>query len=78
MGTPGYMAPEQARGKDATSRSDIHAMGAILYKILAHRLPYKGKPSAILVQLLSQTPLAPHEQCPKLDIPAELSANKTQ
>src|SRR5438552_10986852 len=44
MGTPQYMSPEQARGEvdSLDARSDIHALGAILYHILALRPPVSG------------------------------------
>ncbi|MEK7470193.1 MAG: bifunctional serine/threonine-protein kinase/formylglycine-generating enzyme family protein [Planctomycetota bacterium] len=45
VGTPAYMSPEQAAGRisEVDSRSDIYALGGILFAILAHRSPYAGK-----------------------------------
>ena len=46
LGTLGYMAPEQVRGKPADSRSDIFAFGAILYEMLAGRRAFHGDTAA--------------------------------
>jgi len=44
MGTPSYMAPEQALGKtELDARTDLHAVGVILYEMLAGRTPYTGE-----------------------------------
>jgi serine/threonine protein kinase len=43
MGTPEYMAPEQAAGRPADPRSDIYAAGGLIYEMLAGKAPYEGK-----------------------------------
>src|SRR5262249_55050181 len=42
VGTPGYMCPEQARGEEMDHRGDLYAVGAILFELLAGRLPFAG------------------------------------
>ncbi|HMP60923.1 MAG TPA: protein kinase, partial [Gemmatales bacterium] len=62
VGTPNYMAPEQARGVSAivTPLVDIYALGAILYELLTGRPPYNA-PTAMdtLMQLLQEEVVPP-------------------
>jgi WD40 repeat protein/tRNA A-37 threonylcarbamoyl transferase component Bud32 len=59
MGTPGFMAPEQARGDEADERTDIYALGAILYKILGGRAPYIGDIAEDLIDRVRTLPPPP-------------------
>jgi serine/threonine protein kinase len=57
VGTCGYMAPEQARGRPADARSDIFSMGALLYEMLSGRRAFAGPtPADTLAALLTQDP----------------------
>lgn len=69
LGTPHYMAPEQALGKkDIDHRVDIYAAGVILYQALTGRLPFEGdNPLALLYNVLNQPVLPPSQLRPDLD-----------
>jgi serine/threonine-protein kinase len=60
VGTPQYMAPEQASGGQITHLSDVYALGAIAYRCLTGRAPFKGRDLAELVyQVVHATPMRP-------------------
>jgi eukaryotic-like serine/threonine-protein kinase len=61
MGTPAYMAPEQARGaRFADARSDLYAVGAVLYRMLTGRPPYEeADVNATLIRLMQEAPERP-------------------
>ncbi len=57
LGTPYYMAPEQALGEDVDRRADIYAFGILTYEVLAGRVPYDGTTAlAVLQQHLKAPP----------------------
>jgi tRNA A-37 threonylcarbamoyl transferase component Bud32/tetratricopeptide (TPR) repeat protein len=67
MGTPNYMAPEQVRGERADTRSDVFALGAVMYELLSARKPFDA-PSVhtILMQVLQEEPQPLHSLSPEL------------
>ena len=73
MGTPSYMAPEQARGERVDHRADIYAVGAILYCALTGRRPFdRGDPTATLTAVLMEDPPRPRSIEPSIPEPLEM------
>ena len=77
MGTPDYMAPEQARGDKVDARADIYAVGAMLFRALTGRKPFEGlDPMATLTAVLTQEPPRPSELNPEVPLSLELVIQK--
>ena len=74
LGTPNYMSPEQAQGKqDLDHRSDIYSVGVVLYELFTGILPFTGDtPVAVALKHIRDIAVAPREVKPEL--PPELEA----
>lgn len=68
VGTPNYMSPEQARGDHAAidHRTDIYALGVILYELLAGQPPFKGELAWLLEQIAQTPPQPPRKMKPSV------------
>jgi serine/threonine protein kinase/Tfp pilus assembly protein PilF len=72
IGTPEYMSPEQAEGKDVDQRSDIYSQGVILYEMVTGKVPFEGDtPLAIAVKHKTEAPRDP--KLVNAQIPEDLS-----
>jgi serine/threonine-protein kinase len=72
MGTPDYIAPEQVRGKRGDVRTDIYALGIILYEMLTGQKPFEGdNPILVLNNHLRVDPVPPRVHNPELPVDLE-------
>lgn len=72
-GTPEYMSPEQARGEKLDSRSDLYALGVLLFHVVTDRLPFEGSsPIETVTKHISETPV--HPMAHRTDLPEAFDA----
>lgn len=70
-GSPAYMSPEQAHGREVTVASDVYSLGAVLYHLLAGRPPFQGDSIATVLGMVAQEePIGPRRLNPS--VPADL------
>jgi serine/threonine protein kinase len=72
LGTPAYMAPEQARGEKVDARCDLFSLGAVLYQMCTGELPFKGKDTMSVLMALAMDQPPPPRQL-RADVPEALS-----
>ena len=65
VGTPAYLAPELFRGEEPSVRSDLYALGMVLYQLVTGREPFDGKPAT--EDRADQSPTPPSEICGDID-----------
>jgi eukaryotic-like serine/threonine-protein kinase len=67
MGTPDYISPEQVKGKRGDARSDLYALGVMLYEMLTGKTPFQGpNPFAVMNDRLLNDPVPPREIDPAI------------
>ncbi|HEX7479789.1 MAG TPA: serine/threonine-protein kinase [Polyangiales bacterium] len=75
FGTPHYMSPEQCAGTNVDHRTDIYAVGVILYEMATGKVPFDADNlMGILTKHLYENPIAPHDLPPPVDVPPALEA----
>ena len=73
VGTPQYLAPEQARGGEVSAQTDVYSLGVMAYELFLEQLPFEAETAAeIMAMHLRATPPLPSEMWP--DIPAALES----
>ncbi|HWZ42537.1 MAG TPA: PEGA domain-containing protein [Candidatus Saccharimonadales bacterium] len=65
-GTPSYMSPEQAAGKEMDHRSDIFSLGSVFYGMFTGFKPFTGEVNDVLQQVMSKAPIKPSSLKPSL------------
>lgn len=69
VGTPAYMSPEQVKGKHVDGRSDVYALGVVLYRLLTGQLPFESDSTTALINAHVDLPI-PDIRLIKANLPA--------
>ncbi|MEZ4392466.1 MAG: protein kinase [Polyangiales bacterium] len=72
FGTPGYIAPEYAAGVGLSTRSDLYAIGVMLYEMVTGALPHEAShPGEMLLRAATEPPIPPRDRVPTLPVEVE-------
>jgi len=78
LGTVGYMSPEQFKGEDVDQRSDIWALGVVLYEMVTGEMPFKGDyEQAVMYSIMNEEPRPARSLRPDLPTKVEHLIGKT-
>jgi serine/threonine-protein kinase len=66
IGTPSYMSPEQCRGEELASGSDVYSLGVILYEMLTGRVPFDGTALEVVLKHITERPGSLRELRPQI------------
>ena len=69
LGTPNYMSPEQATGREVDHRTDIYSLGAVMFEMLTGRKPFQSRDTDKLLHMIAyKAPAKPHELNPSVPL----------